>query len=98
MNVVTEHLINPREYVLSLFKEAVREDESIEGYPEENDTIGYFVPEYGYERFYHFDENTETLENRILIDPEVEEFLDKTELAKFMLEYILFLPNLRSRR
>ena len=79
-------MVNNKQTVEKLFHDAVFDDDGVECYEADGNRLGYFVEEYGYERFYYFDETESTLENRIVMDKEVEDFLDKKALSKFLCE------------
>lgn len=80
-------VVNKRESVHSLFLKAVENENDIEIYEEnkEEDCFGYYDILEDYERFYYCNDTIETVSNRILLDPQVEKFVDKESLAYFLL-------------
>lgn len=90
-NILKENgkkIINPKDDVLKTFNEAIQDEDSLEIYDvdEKNNTIGYFDEENGYERTYYFNDTKETIASRIIMDEQVEKFLDKDALATFLFD------------
>lgn len=81
-------MINPRDEFMAKFNKAIEGENNLEVYPEESNTIGYWDEENEYYSIYHFNDSKESVAKRILMDKEVEEFLDKEALASFLLEYL----------
>lgn len=83
-------LINPKNEVLKIFNETVKDEDSLEIYDidEKNNTIGYFDEENGYERTYYFDDTIDTIKSRIMMDEQVEKFLNKEALASFLVDHL----------
>lgn len=83
-------IINSKDNVLKIFNEAIKNEDNLEIYDidEENNTIGYFDEENGYERTYYFNDTIDTIKSRIMMDEQVEKFLDKKELALFLANYL----------
>lgn len=81
-------MINDKESFLKLFRETVEGEESLDVYPEERNSIGYWDKENEYERIYYFNETPDTLKDRILMDEQVETFLNKDALSQFLINYL----------
>lgn len=80
--------INTKSEVLKIFNEAVKNEDSLAVYDvdEDSNSIGYFDEENGYERTYYFDDTADTIKSRIMMDEQVEKFLNKDALAQFLFD------------
>lgn len=82
--------INSKKYVEALFQEVLEREPFLiaanGGETQSGSFLSYFDKDNFHERVFYFDDTKDTLKERILMDREVESFLPKEALARFLID------------
>lgn len=78
-------MITKKELELS-FAKAVEDENNLEILDLEDKALGYFDPDGGYERIYHYEDAPKTIKSRILMDTEVKSIIDLDRLSEFIFQ------------